>query len=183
MCNKLSSFSLLLCWLHVSLPKWGLTPRHNSSSRNFHQGAVFARASKIDHYLEKLFKYLTYHTNPKDLQKYLIPGTRCCCLQKKKNTKAKNKLFFGVMPYARMGSAKKNRKMKYFLPLPPFLQECQNRRRVCPTACCPPLPCRMPHSAPCFLFENDESGTRYQGIRDCHNIRYFNPDADVPQSI
>ena len=46
----------------------------------------------------------------------------------------------------------------------------------------PPLPCLMPHFALCFAFREDESGTMYLGIQDCHNIRYFNPDADVPQS-
>ena len=42
------------------------------------------------------------------------------------------------------------------------------------------LPCLMLHFAPCFAFR-DESGTMYQGIQDCHNIRYLNLDADVPQ--
>ena len=57
--NNLSSFSLLLHWLHVSSPKGALTPCHNSSPSNFHQGPVFTRASKGDHFLENLFKYLT----------------------------------------------------------------------------------------------------------------------------
>ena len=59
MCNNLSHFSLLLHWLHVSLPKGALTPCHNSSPSNFHQGTIFTRASKVGHFLEKLFKYLT----------------------------------------------------------------------------------------------------------------------------
>ena len=56
----LSSFSLLLHRLHVSSPQGALTPCHTSSPSNFHQGTVFTRASKIDHLLEKLFKYLTW---------------------------------------------------------------------------------------------------------------------------
>ena len=55
-CN-LSCFSLLLHCLHVSSLK-ALTPCHNSSPRNPHQGTEFTRASKVDHFLEKLFKYL-----------------------------------------------------------------------------------------------------------------------------
>ena len=49
----------------------------------------------------------------------------------------------------------------------------------------PPPP---PFRVSCFILylallsENDESGTMYQGIQDYHNIRYFNLDADVPQS-
>ena len=57
--NNVSSFSLLLHWLHASSPKGALTPCHNSSPSNFHQGTVFTRASKVDHFLENLFKYLT----------------------------------------------------------------------------------------------------------------------------
>ena len=52
----LSSFSLLLHWLHVSSPKGALTPCHNSSHSNFHQGTVFTRASTVDHFLDKLFQ-------------------------------------------------------------------------------------------------------------------------------
>ena len=55
--NNLSSFSLLLHWLHVSSHKGPLTPCHNSFPSNFHQGT---RASKVDHFLEKLFKYLVW---------------------------------------------------------------------------------------------------------------------------
>ena len=46
--------------LAVSLPKGPFTPYHNSSPSNFHQGTVFTRASKVDHLLEKLFKYWTW---------------------------------------------------------------------------------------------------------------------------
>ena len=54
-----------------------------------------------------------------------------------------------------------------------------------PLLVAPPPPsfrvsCPILHLA--LLSENDESGTTNQGIQDCHNIRYFNPDADVPQS-
>ena len=69
---------------------------------------------------KKLRKYqapkkfsLGYRPNPKDLPKYLIPGRGCCCPQKK-NAK---KLIFGGTPYAKMGSAKKIARMKYFLPI------------------------------------------------------------------
>ena len=51
MYTNLSSFSLLLHWFHVSSPK--------EPPSNFDQGLVFTRASKTDHFLEKLFKYLT----------------------------------------------------------------------------------------------------------------------------
>ena len=89
------------------------------------------------------------------------------------------------MPYAKMGWAKKIAKMKFFLPLPPLLQECQNCGRDAVFAPLlvpppPPLPCPILHLA--LLSQNDESGTTYLGIQDCHNVRYFNPDADVPQS-
>ena len=58
MCKNLSSFSLVLHWLHVSSLKRALTPCHNSFSSNFHQGTIFPRGSKVDHFLEKLFKYM-----------------------------------------------------------------------------------------------------------------------------
>ena len=60
-CNL--SSSLLLHCLHVSSPKGPLTPCHTSSPSNCHQGTVFTRASKADHFLEKLFKYLTRCVN------------------------------------------------------------------------------------------------------------------------
>ena len=44
----------------------------------------------------------TYRVNLKDLRKYLIPGTGCCCPQEKK-VKGKQ-LIFGIMAYAKMGS-------------------------------------------------------------------------------
>ena len=122
--------------------------------------------------------------NCKDLRKYLIPSTGCCCPQKK--LKRKKILFFGVMPYAKMGSAKKRAKINHFFPYPPF---CKNARiagwMLClPHCLLPPPPfrvsCPILHLA--LLSENDESGTTYLGIQDCHNIGYFNPDADVPQS-
>ena len=44
----------------VGRPELGaLTPCHNSSWSNFRQGTVFTRAAKVDHFLQKLFKYLT----------------------------------------------------------------------------------------------------------------------------
>ena len=49
-----------------------------------------------------------YRLNSKDLRKCLIPGTRCCCPQKK-NAK---KLIIGFTCYAKMGSAKKIAKIK-----------------------------------------------------------------------
>ena len=65
-CN-LSSCSPLLHRLHVTSPKGALTSRHHSSPSNLRQGAVFTRASKVDHFLEKLFKYLTRCVNsPKE---------------------------------------------------------------------------------------------------------------------
>ena len=84
---------------------------------------------------------LNYRANPKDLRKYLIPVTGCCCQQKKKIS--------GVRRYARMGSAKnKNRKNKiFFAPAPPF---CKNARIFCPTAC--PFHVLCPIFAPCFAF-------------------------------
>ena len=45
--------------LHVGSPKGALTLCHNSSPSNLRQGTVFTRASKADHFLETLFKYLT----------------------------------------------------------------------------------------------------------------------------
>ena len=59
MCNDLSSFSLLLQRVHVSSPMLALTSCHNSSPSNFHSGTAFRKASKVDHFLEKLFTYLT----------------------------------------------------------------------------------------------------------------------------
>ena len=59
MCNNLSSFSLLLHWLHVSLPKGALIPSHNSSPSNFNQATIFTWASRLNHFLDKLFKYPT----------------------------------------------------------------------------------------------------------------------------
>ena len=56
-CNNLSSFGLLLHWLHVSLLNRALTLCHNSSPGNFCQGTVFTIASKD--FLEKLFTHLT----------------------------------------------------------------------------------------------------------------------------
>ena len=61
-CN-LSSFSLLPHCLHVSLPKGPLTPCHNSSPSNLHQGTVFTRASEVDHLIEHLFNHLTLCTH------------------------------------------------------------------------------------------------------------------------
>ena len=55
--NNLSSLSLLLHWVHVSSPKGALTPSHDPSPSNLHQGTVFTRASKVDQIVEKLFKY------------------------------------------------------------------------------------------------------------------------------
>ena len=60
-CN-VSSLGLLLHCLHVTSPNGALTPCHSSPS-NFHQGTVFTRASKEDHFLEKVFKYVTRCTN------------------------------------------------------------------------------------------------------------------------
>ena len=91
-----------------------------------------------------------YRPNPKDLKKYSIPGTGCCCPRKKN---AEKLLIFGVMRYAKMGSAKKIAKMKYFLPLPPFLQEWQNRGRdalFAPLLVPPPLP-SVSHAPFCTL--------------------------------
>ena len=39
-------------------PDGALTPCHNASPGNLLQGTVFTRASKVDDFLEKLFKYL-----------------------------------------------------------------------------------------------------------------------------
>ena len=50
-CN-LSSFSLLLHWLHESSPRGALTPCHNSSPSNLHQGTVFTGAPKADCFRE-----------------------------------------------------------------------------------------------------------------------------------
>ena len=55
---------------------------------------------------------LLYRTNPKDLKKYLLPGTRCCCSQKK-NAK---KINYWLHALCKNGFRKKNRKMKYLLP-------------------------------------------------------------------
>ena len=60
-CNILSPVSLLLHWSHVSSPKGAPKLCHNSSPSNLHQGTVFTRASKEDHFLEKWFKYLTWY--------------------------------------------------------------------------------------------------------------------------
>ena len=58
-CN-LSSCSLLLHGLHARSPKGALAPRHNSPPSNLHHWTVCARASKVDHFREELFKYLTW---------------------------------------------------------------------------------------------------------------------------
>ena len=41
------------------LAQGGLTPCHDSSPSNLHQGTVFTRASKVDRFLGTLFKYPT----------------------------------------------------------------------------------------------------------------------------
>ena len=56
---RILPLSLLPHCLHVSSPKGALTPRKNSSPSNLHQGTLFTRASKVDHFPEKLFRYLT----------------------------------------------------------------------------------------------------------------------------
>ena len=48
-------FQLVAARLHVRAP----TSCHNSSPSNFHQTTNFTRASKVDYFLEKSFKYLT----------------------------------------------------------------------------------------------------------------------------
>ena len=44
----------------VSSPKRALTPCHNSSPSNLHQGTVCTRASKVGHFLEKFLKQVTH---------------------------------------------------------------------------------------------------------------------------
>ena len=95
-----------------------------------------------------------YRTNPKDLRKYFIPGTRCCCPPK---------FFFGVMPYAKMGSAKKIAKIIFnniFCPSPPFYKNARIVGEFAPLLVAPlfRVSCPILHLA--LLSENDESGTR-----------------------
>ena len=76
-----------------------------------------------------------YRPNPKDLKKYLIPSTGCCCPQKK--NKSQKKINFWRHALHKNGFHKKNRKNKIiFAPCPPFLQECRMRGR---DAVCVPL--------------------------------------------
>ena len=56
-CGILSPLSRLLHRLHVSSPEGALTPGHASAPSNLHQGIVFTRASRGDHFLEQLFEY------------------------------------------------------------------------------------------------------------------------------
>ena len=79
-------------------------------------------------------------------------------VRQKKKIQRKKILIFGVMPYAKMGSAKKNLKNEiFFAPASLFAGMPESRVGccVCLTACCPPPPpplCLMPHFAPCFAF-------------------------------
>ena len=85
---------------------------------------------------------------------------------RKKETE--KKLIFGVMPYAKVCSAKKNRKNEIiFAPVPPFLQECRicGRDAVCVPLLAPPP--SLSHAPFCTFL--------------CFQ-RMMNHDADVPQS-
>ena len=64
-------------------------------------------------FLKPLFLQFQYHTNSKDLGKYLIPGTRCCCPRKKKRKKINS----WRHALRKNGFRKKIATIKYFLPI------------------------------------------------------------------
>ena len=69
------------------------------------------------------------------------------------------------MPHAKMGSTKKHRKNKFFLPLLPFCKDARIAGEFAPLLVAPlfRVSCPILHLA--LLSENDESGPRHQGIR------------------
>ena len=125
----------------------------------------FCWVGHVGEHLRRLAPHNYCRTNPKDLRKYLIPGTRCCCPQKK--ISAKNELIFGVMLYAKTGSEKKIAKINFFLPLPPFLQWIPESRESLPHCLLPPS--SVSHAPFCTLLcfqrmMNQGPGIRASGV-------------------
>ena len=67
------------CCVHVSSPQGALTPCHSSFPSNLHQGTAFTRASKADHFLEKLFKYAPRELPQIKISTFPSKGTTSGC--------------------------------------------------------------------------------------------------------
>ena len=81
-----------------------LTPCHSSSASSLHRGTVFTKASKVDHLLEKLFKYLTQCTHGARTVRKILRNQQTCGAAPSRQ----NNGFFSVRKhFATNGNAKR----------------------------------------------------------------------------
>ena len=105
-----------------------------------------------------------YRANIKDLRKYLIPGTGCCCPQ----NKTQKNINFWRHALCKNGFRNKKRKNYFLLLPPPFLEECQNRGMdavFAPRLVAPP-PLSVFHAPFCTLLCFQRMMNQGPGIRE-----------------